>query len=63
MKTIRTKSKAEIPVSYTHLADIVLEGDMTQFEVKVSASIDYEVTVEASASKWLIYNSTRARCV
>ena len=33
---------------------------MTQFEVKVSASIDYEVTVEESASKWLIYNSTRA---
>ena len=29
---------------------IALEGDMTQFEVKVSASIDYEVTVEEPAS-------------
>ena len=57
-----TYGTAEIqdPVYNGSTADIVLEGDMTQFEVKVSASIDYEVTVEESASKWLIYNSTRA---
>ena len=57
-----TYGTAEIqdPVYNGSTADIVLEGDMTQFEVEVSASIDYEVTVEESASKWLIYNSTRA---
>ncbi|WP_295940751.1 PL29 family lyase N-terminal domain-containing protein [uncultured Alistipes sp.] len=50
----------EDPVYNGSTADIVLEGEMTQFDVKVSASIDYEVTVEEAASKWLIYNSTRA---
>lgn len=57
-----TFGEAEIqqPVYNGSTADVVLEGDMTQFEVKVSASIDYEVSVDESASKWLIYNSTRA---
>ncbi len=40
--------------------DIVLEGDMTQFDISVSANIDYTVTVEESAQQWLIPVTTRA---
>ena len=57
-----TYGTAEIhdPVYNNSTTDIVLEGELTQFEVKVSASIDYEVSVDSDASGWLIYNSTRA---
>ena len=40
--------------------DIVLEGDMTQFEISVSANIDYVVSIEESAQKWLLPETTRA---
>ena len=40
--------------------DIVLEGDLTQFEVAVSANIDYSVSVSDEAQSWLWYTDTRA---
>ncbi len=48
------------PVYNNSTADIILEGELTTFDVKVSASIDYEISVDGDAKKWLIYNSTRA---
>lgn len=48
------------PVHSGSTAHIVLEGDLTQFEVQVSASIDYTVEVDQVASGWLLYNQTRA---
>lgn len=39
---------------------VVLEGDLTSFNINVSANIEYEVSVSENASQWLIYNGTRA---
>lgn len=39
---------------------IQLEGDATEFDVQVSANIDYEVTVDEAAAGWLHYTPTRA---
>lgn len=41
-------------------ADVILEGDLSSFDIKVSANIDYTVSVEEAASKWLIFNGTKA---
>ncbi len=51
----------EDPVYNSSTADIMLEGDLTQFDVTVSASIDYEISIDESAAGWLIHNpGTRA---
>lgn len=50
----------EKPLYNGSTADIVLEGQMTQFEVTVSASIDYEVSVSDESASWLVPMQTRA---
>lgn len=56
-----TFGSAEIqdPVYNGSTGDIVIEGELTTFEVLVSASIDYEVSVDDTAKSWLIYGGTR----
>lgn len=57
-----TYGSAEIqdPVCNGSTGDIVIEGDLTQFEVSVSASIDYTVSIEEEAQSWLFMDQTRA---
>ena len=40
---------------------VILEGEMTNFDIKVSADIDYEVTVSEDALEWILPVTTRAK--
>lgn len=36
--------------------EIVLEGEMTSFDIGVSANIDYEITINQESADWLLYS-------
>lgn len=57
-----TYGTAEIqdPLHDGSTADVVLEGESSVFDIQVSASIDYAVTVSGEAAGWLAYDGTRA---
>ncbi|MCC8019893.1 MAG: hypothetical protein LIO85_09005 [Rikenellaceae bacterium] len=48
---------------YGTSGEIILEGEATTFEIKVSANIDYEVFVDKDASSWLVYEDPNTRAM
>ena len=41
--------------------EVILPGEMTAFDIKVSADIDYEVSISSDAASWLLPSTTKAK--
>ncbi|MDR3220331.1 MAG: hypothetical protein LBU22_15380 [Dysgonamonadaceae bacterium] len=51
----------ELDPRYTSGGIVLLEGELTSFDIKVSANIEYNISVSDDAKSWLSYNTDALR--